>query len=149
MTEPPTTPRLIWYAPQTWGCRGLWGMLLVVIIGTALVWISTTPRGPTACVKSAPAMQRAILKHVPIGTDIEVAREFLLKERFHHVEDYTNNMFSMTAADSGGATRHGLNFAFYERSDPSFMEVRIWGVALVMTDEKVTEVLVRAQTFGP
>jgi hypothetical protein len=90
-------------------------------------------------------MKRAILAHVPIGTTIDDAQKFMEQERFH-CSKFTNAAFSM---HSDAGTREGIDFTYCERTDNAgLLEVRVWGVALVVVDDKVTEILVRDAVFG-
>lgn len=118
------------------GCISLW-----------LVWAAL--RGPTDGLSDVYEMKRVILEHVPIGTEIDDAREFMLQEGFE-CEEYTDSIFTMNASDSGGSTRHGLDFLYCGREDPAgWQGVRNWGVALIVADGVVAEVLVRSSVFGP
>lgn len=113
-------------------------------VAVAILWYALASRGPTVGFKDVQKMKSAILAHVPIGTTIDDARKFMEKERFR-CSEYTNAIFTMH-----GGTRKGIDFTYCERIDNAgFLEVRIWGVALVVVDEKVTEILVRESVFGP
>jgi len=116
------------------------GILLVIVLAVAAFeWV----RGPTASLSDNTAMKQAILAHVPIGTEVEHATKFMEHEGFE-CSIFTNSMFTST-----DTTREGLDFIFCQRkNNVGLLEVRLWGVALVFADGKVTEVLVRSGTYG-
>lgn len=120
-----------------------------MVAGGLVYCVAMLLRGPTDGLSDANAMQRAILAHIPVGTALEDAINFMRQERFQCDRKYTDQTFTMNSSDSGGATRHGLDFVYCERTDKAgLLEVRIWGVALVVADGRVTEVLVRSSVFG-
>ena len=151
MTKPIPRPSL-WFAPWTWNRWWTKALLVIVILSGVYLGIAMVRRGPTDGMRDARAMRRAILEHVPVGSEMQNARAFMLRERFRFEGDYTNHPFSMKLEDSGGDSRdrHDLDFAYFGRNDSAgILEVRIWGVALVMADGKVTDVLVRTSVYGP
>lgn len=112
-------------------------------VALAILWYALTSHGPTAGLNDVQKMKSAILAHVPIGTTIDDARKFMEKERFR-CSEFTNAIFTMN-----GGTRKGIDFTYCERKDNAgLLEVRIWDVALVVVDEKVTEILVDESVFG-
>ncbi len=115
-------------------------VLLVIVLAVATFeWM----RGPTAGLKDNLAMKQAILAHAPIGTEVEHATKLMEHEGFK-CSLFANHDFT-----GDGGTRGGLDFVYCERKDSAgILEVRIWGVALVIADGKVTEVLVRNGIFG-
>ena len=125
------------------GWRRKAGCVALVIV-LAVAAFSAWTRGPTTGLKDAPAMTQAVLAHVPIGTDVEHATKFMEHEGFE-CSVFTNQGFTGVL----GGDREGLDFVYCERTDNAgFLEVRIWGVALVFADGKVTEVLARTGTYG-
>lgn len=109
-----------------------------------MLGVALTPRGPTYRLSDPHKMKAAILKHVPPGTTIEDAKAFMQQEGFQCEREYTNQMFT-----GDGETHQGLDFTYCERSQSEgLLEVRIWGVALVVADGKITEVFVRSGVFG-
>lgn len=132
-------------APSSlWKRRGLMAMALIVTVGCVGLGIVIARRGPTAGLTDAHEMKRAIREHVPIGTAIEEAKAFMEAEGFRCDREHTNQMFT-----GDGETRVGLDFVLCERSEPAgILEVRFWHVALVVAEEKVTEILVDTAVFG-
>jgi hypothetical protein len=94
--------------------------------------------------KDAASMKAVLQKRLPVGTSLGKARLFMEQEGFKcslaHKESFSEE----------GVVREGIDFLYCDRDDRvGVLVIRRWQVALVLSQDSVSEVLVSVGLIGP
>src|SRR5262245_38532052 len=100
---------------------------------------------------NADDMRSALLQHVPSGTTAEEAKKFMATEGFTCKMKTDGVFYERRAFNDAGKKHEGIDFIQCTRvqSAGDAWVSRRWNVALVLANDRVTDVLVACHLDGP
>jgi len=131
MTEPTHTPHWAW---TRWGLAGLGiGFLTAVILVMFLI-----PHKVTQGIDDAAAMRNILVREVPPGSSVVEAERFMRDQGFSCYREL----------DASYRNLNGIDYLLCGRDD-GIVVFRVWSVAILHQDGKVTDVFVDTGLTGP
>jgi hypothetical protein len=96
-------------------------------------------------------MKATLLQNVPLGRPVQEARKFMEHEGFTCTLRKNETFYERCAWYDSGPKHDGIDFLECRRvqDDGSFLMSRFWNVALVLKDERVSDILVANWVDGP
>lgn len=95
-------------------------------------------------------MKTALLQHVPPGTPVQKAKQFMEHEGFACALQKNDTFYERVAFCESGPEHEHIDFLECRRTqNESFMVSRNWSIALVLQNDLVTDILVGNWVDGP